>query len=94
METSSRWLLTFLGNALWQAVLIAAVALLCDRLLRNAPARQRHWLVMRWSRSDCSTRRRMHAPCSRSPIPSWIFDGRLTRLASSTPTFWRNALWN
>jgi len=44
METSSRWLLTFLTNALWQAVLIAAVALLCDRLMRNAPARQRHWL--------------------------------------------------
>ncbi len=44
METSSRWLLIFLGNALWQATVITIVAMLCDRLMRKAPARQRHWL--------------------------------------------------
>ena len=46
METSSRLLLTFLLNACWQVALIAAVAVLCDRLLRDAPARYRHWLWM------------------------------------------------
>ncbi len=44
METISQWLLTFLGNALWQALVITAAALGCDRLMRNAPARQRHFL--------------------------------------------------
>jgi bla regulator protein blaR1 len=44
METISQWLLTFLGNALWQALVIVAAALCCDRLMRNASGRQRHFL--------------------------------------------------
>lgn len=44
MEPISRFMLGFLINALWQAPLIMLVASLCDRLMRNAPARFRHWL--------------------------------------------------
>jgi beta-lactamase regulating signal transducer with metallopeptidase domain len=44
METISQWLLTFLSNALWQALVIAAAAVCCDRLMRNASGRQRHFL--------------------------------------------------
>jgi beta-lactamase regulating signal transducer with metallopeptidase domain len=44
METISQWLLTFLSNALWQAPVIAAAAACCDRLMRNASGRQRHFL--------------------------------------------------
>ena len=44
METISQWLLTFLSNALWQALVIVAAALCCDRLMRNASGRQRHFL--------------------------------------------------
>ena len=44
METISQWLLTFLSNALWQALVIMAAALCCDRLMRNASGRQRHFL--------------------------------------------------
>ncbi len=44
METINQWFLTFLGNALWQPLVITAAALGCDRLMRNAPARQRHFL--------------------------------------------------
>jgi bla regulator protein blaR1 len=47
METINNWFLIFLGNALWQALVIAAATLACDRLLRNASARLRHclWVV-------------------------------------------------
>src|SRR5262245_35188665 len=44
METISQWLLTFLGNALWQALVIMAATLCCDRLMRNASGRGRHFL--------------------------------------------------
>src|SRR5215510_8222288 len=44
METISQWLLTFLSNALWQALVILAAAACCDRLMRNASGRQRHFL--------------------------------------------------
>jgi bla regulator protein blaR1 len=44
METISQWLLTFLSNALWQALVVMAAALCCDRLMRNASGRQRHFL--------------------------------------------------
>jgi len=44
METISQWLLTFLSNALWQALVIVAAAACCDRLMRNASGRQRHFL--------------------------------------------------
>jgi beta-lactamase regulating signal transducer with metallopeptidase domain len=44
METISRLLLVFLINALWQALVVILLASLCDRLMRNAPARFRHWL--------------------------------------------------
>jgi beta-lactamase regulating signal transducer with metallopeptidase domain len=44
METISRYLLTFLINSLWQLPLIAAVALLAAKLLRNGPALHRHAL--------------------------------------------------
>jgi|RhiMethySRZTD1v2_1073278.scaffolds.fasta_scaffold32819_1 bla regulator protein blaR1 len=44
METISHWLLTFLSNALWQALVIVAAAVCCDRLMRNASGRQRHFL--------------------------------------------------
>jgi len=44
METISQWVLTFLSNALWQASVIVAAALCCDRLMRNASGRQRHFL--------------------------------------------------
>src|SRR5580692_7811702 len=42
METISRYLLTFLLNSLWQIPLIAAVAALACRLMRNGPAGHRH----------------------------------------------------
>jgi beta-lactamase regulating signal transducer with metallopeptidase domain len=42
METISRYLLTFLLNLLWQAPLVAAVAALASRWMRNGPARHRH----------------------------------------------------
>ncbi len=44
METISRLLLVFLINALWQSLVVVSLASLCDRLMRNAPARFRHWL--------------------------------------------------
>jgi beta-lactamase regulating signal transducer with metallopeptidase domain len=44
MQTINQWLLTVLINALWQAVVITLLALLCDRLMRSAPAWQRHLL--------------------------------------------------
>ena len=44
METISQWLLTFLSNALWQALVILAAAACCDRLMWNASGRQRHFL--------------------------------------------------
>lgn len=44
METISRFALTFLLNAAWQILLIAIVTRLCDKLLCNLAARQRHWL--------------------------------------------------
>jgi len=42
METISRYLLTFLLNALWQVPLVTAVAALASRFLRQAPARHAH----------------------------------------------------
>src|SRR5258707_11331480 len=42
METISRSLLTFLVNSLWQIPLVAAVAALACRLMRNGPASHRH----------------------------------------------------
>jgi beta-lactamase regulating signal transducer with metallopeptidase domain/cell division septation protein DedD len=42
METLSRYLLTFLFNSLWQIPVIACVAALACRLMRNGPARHRH----------------------------------------------------
>ena len=42
METISRCLLTFLLNSLWQIPLVAAVAALGCRLMRNGPASHRH----------------------------------------------------
>ena len=44
METISRLLLVFLINALWQSLVVILLASLCDWLMRNAPARFRHWL--------------------------------------------------
>lgn len=44
MRTSSQLLLTFLLNACWQIALVLALAYLSDRLLRNSPARYRHWV--------------------------------------------------
>lgn len=47
MRTVSQFLLTFLLNASWQILLIAAMACLCDRILSGAAARYRHtvWVV-------------------------------------------------
>jgi beta-lactamase regulating signal transducer with metallopeptidase domain len=47
METISRCLITFLINALWQIPLVAAVAVLACRLIRNGPAAHRHamWIA-------------------------------------------------
>ena len=47
MRTVSQFLLTFLLNASWQILLIAAMAGLCDRILSAASARYRHtvWVV-------------------------------------------------
>ena len=42
METLSRYLLTFLFNSLWQISVIACVAALACRLMRNGPASHRH----------------------------------------------------
>lgn len=42
MEMISRFLLTFLLNSLWQIPLVAAVAALACRLMRNGPAAHRH----------------------------------------------------
>jgi TonB family protein len=42
VRTVSQYLLTFLLNASWQILLIAAVASLCDRILSGAAARYRH----------------------------------------------------
>ena len=42
METISRSLLTFLLNSAWQIPLIAGVAWLAARLMRNGPASHRH----------------------------------------------------
>jgi beta-lactamase regulating signal transducer with metallopeptidase domain len=44
MGTINNWFLIFLGNALWQALVIMVAALSCARLMRNAPARQHHFL--------------------------------------------------
>jgi beta-lactamase regulating signal transducer with metallopeptidase domain/uncharacterized membrane protein YkoI len=44
MRTSSELLLTFLLNACWQILLIAAVASLGSWLLRRSSARYRHWV--------------------------------------------------
>jgi bla regulator protein blaR1 len=47
VKTTSQLLLTFLFNASWQIVLIAAAATLCDLLLRGTPTRCRHavWVI-------------------------------------------------
>ena len=47
MRTLSQFLLTFLLNASWQILLIAAMACLCDRILSGTAARYRHtvWVV-------------------------------------------------
>lgn len=47
MKTVSQFLLTFLLNASWQILLIAAMASLCDRILSVTAARYRHtvWVV-------------------------------------------------
>ncbi len=47
MRTVSQFLLTFLLNASWQILLIAAMASLCDRILSGTAARYRHtvWVV-------------------------------------------------
>src|SRR5678816_4048495 len=50
MRLSSQLLLTFLLNALWQIALIALVASLGSRLLRNSVARYRHWV---WATALC-----------------------------------------
>ena len=42
MRSVSQFLLTFLLNASWQILLIAAMASLCDRILSGASARYRH----------------------------------------------------
>ncbi|HEX6190529.1 MAG TPA: TonB family protein, partial [Pyrinomonadaceae bacterium] len=42
MKTVSQFLLTFLLNASWQILLIAAMASLCDRILGGTAARYRH----------------------------------------------------
>lgn len=42
----SRFALTFLLNALWQVTLVAAVALLAQRLMRRGPASHRHTVLV------------------------------------------------
>ncbi len=44
METSSQWLLTALLNSCWLVAGVAAIALLCDKLLGGTAARFRHRL--------------------------------------------------
>src|SRR6476659_9964200 len=44
MTTINQLLMTFLLNACWQIAVIAGVAALSDRLLRNATSRHRHIL--------------------------------------------------
>lgn len=44
MNRISELSVIFLLNALWQVAVIALVAAICARLLRNAPARYRYWL--------------------------------------------------
>jgi beta-lactamase regulating signal transducer with metallopeptidase domain len=44
METTSRLVLVYLVNSIWQLALLAALASLCALALRNAPARWRHIL--------------------------------------------------
>ncbi|HEV2843283.1 MAG TPA: M56 family metallopeptidase [Thermoanaerobaculia bacterium] len=46
MATTEGMVLTFVLNALWQVPAVVAGGLLADRLLRRAPARQRHALWM------------------------------------------------
>jgi TonB family protein len=50
VKTTSQLLVTFLLNASWQILLIAAAAALCDWLLRGTPARYRHavWVAALW----------------------------------------------
>ncbi len=50
MRTISQLVLTFLLNSLWQITLIAALAAFGAWLLRNSPARYRHWL---WTTALC-----------------------------------------
>ena len=47
MKTVSQFVLTFLLNASWQILLIAATASLCDRILSGTAARYRHtvWVI-------------------------------------------------
>jgi len=47
METLSRWVLTFLLNALWQVALVTLVVAATTPLLRRAPATYRHvlWVI-------------------------------------------------
>jgi beta-lactamase regulating signal transducer with metallopeptidase domain len=44
MRISSQLLLTFLLNACWQIALIAALAYLGSRMMRNSVARYQHWI--------------------------------------------------
>lgn len=44
MTTNNQLLLTFLLNACWQIAVVVALAYLSDRLLKNSPARHRHWV--------------------------------------------------
>ncbi len=47
METLSRWVLTYLANAVWQVGVVAAAAALVELLLRRVPSRYRHavWFI-------------------------------------------------
>ena len=46
MDDVSRAVMTFLVNVAWQTLVFALVAVVCDRLLRRAPARYRHQIWM------------------------------------------------
>ena len=46
IDAMSRWVANLVVNAAWQGSIIVISALISDRVLRSAPARFRHWLLV------------------------------------------------
>jgi bla regulator protein blaR1 len=89
MEAISQWPLTFLSNAVWQALVIVVAATCCNRLMRTASGRQRHFLwvvalvlcvLLPLLGAAGSLREWVQTPVSREPAPIQV------EASASTPT--------